>query len=49
LCAHSKILEGFETKGGVEKDGVYFVIKDKRAKEAETEVRKWLQKIKVLE
>ena len=49
LCAHSKILEGFETKGGVEKDGVYFVIKDKRAKEAETRVRKWLQKIKVLQ
>src|SRR5436190_7558292 len=49
LCAGSKILEGFETKGGVERDGVYFVIKDERAKEAEAEVKKWLQKIKVME
>ena len=29
-------------------DGVYFVIKDEKAKEAETEVKKWLQKIKVI-
>ena len=49
LCAGSKILEGFETKGGLERDGVYFVIKDERAKEAEAEVKKWLQKIKVME
>jgi flavodoxin len=49
LCPDSKVLEGFETKGGVERDGVYFVIKDEKAKEAETEVKKWLQKIKVIE
>jgi flavodoxin len=47
LCPNSKILEGFEIKGGVERDGVYFVIKGEKAKEAETEVKKWLQKIKV--
>jgi flavodoxin len=48
LCPDSKILEGFETKGGVERDGVYFVIKDEKAKEAEIEVKKWLQKIKLV-
>jgi flavodoxin len=48
LCADSKVLEGFEMKGGVERDGIYFVIKDEKAKEAETNVKKWLQKIKVL-
>jgi hypothetical protein len=42
-------LEGFETKGGVERDGIFFVIKDEKAKKAEMEVRKWLQKIKVME
>ena len=47
LCPNSKVLEGFEIKGGVERDGVYFVIKDEKAKEAETKVKKWLQKIKV--
>jgi len=45
LCRDSKVLEGFEKKGGIERDGVYLVIKDEKAKEAETEVKKWLQKI----
>ena len=48
LCPDSKVLEGFEIKGGVERDGVYFVIKDEKAEEAEAEVRRWLQKIKVV-
>lgn len=48
LCPDSKVLEGFEIKGGVERDGVYFVIKDEKAKEAETKVVRWLQKIKVV-
>jgi flavodoxin len=47
LCPNSKVLEGFEMKGGVERDGIYFVIKDEKRKEAETRVRQWLQKIKV--
>jgi len=49
LCPNSKILEGFEIKGGVERDGIKLAIKDEKAKEAETKVRKWLQKIKVVE
>ncbi len=48
LCPNSKILDGFEIKGGVERDGQYLVIKDENAKEAETKVRTWLQKIKVI-
>ncbi|HEX4850119.1 MAG TPA: flavodoxin, partial [Puia sp.] len=47
LCPKSNVLEGFEIKGGVERDGIYFVIKDKRAKEAEMKVKEWLQRIKV--
>lgn len=47
LCPDSKVLEGFEIKGGVERDGVYFVIKDENAKEAEIKVKRWVQKIKV--
>ncbi len=46
LCPNSKVLEGFSIKGGVERDGVYFVIKSEKAKEAESKVKKWLQKIK---
>ena len=48
LCPNSKLLEGFTTRGGVERDGQYLVIKDGKAKEAETNVKKWLQKIKVI-
>ena len=48
LCPDSTVLEGFEMKGGVERDGKYLVIKDEKAKEAETKVKKWLQKIKVI-
>ena len=48
LCPDSKVLEGFEIKGGIERDGVYFVMKDEKAQEAETKVKSWLQKIKVV-
>ena len=48
LCKNCNLLEGFSMKGGVERDGVYFVIKDEIAKEAETKVKQWLQKIKLI-
>ena len=48
LCPDSKVLEGFEMKGGVERDGIYLAIKDEKAKEAETKVKKWLQKIRIV-
>ena len=48
LCPDSKILEGFEIKGGIERDGKYLVIKGEKVKEAEAKVKKWLQKIKLM-
>jgi flavodoxin len=48
LCPNSSVLEGFSTKGGIERDGIYLAIKDEKRKEAEKEVREWLQKIKLL-
>jgi flavodoxin len=45
LCPGSKILEGFSIKGGVERDGILFVIKGEKEKQAQDEVRMWLQKI----
>lgn len=47
LCPNSTILEGFEIKGGMERDGVYLAIKDERKKEAEKNIKKWLEKIGV--
>jgi hypothetical protein len=49
LCPHSKVLEGFEIKGGVERDGQYLFIKDDKEKEAETKVKEWLRKIKFVD
>jgi flavodoxin len=46
LCPGSTIVEGFEIKGGVERDGEYLIIKDEKRKEAETKVKAWLKKIK---
>jgi len=48
LCPNSKVLEGFSIEGGIERDGVYFVIKGEKAKQPEKEIKKWLQKIKVI-
>jgi flavodoxin len=47
LCPNSKVLEGFSIEGGVERDGKYLVIKDEKAKEAETKVKSWLEKLKL--
>ena len=48
LCPDSKVLEGFEMKGGVKRDGIKLAIKDEKAIEAEAKIRKWLQKIKII-
>lgn len=48
LCLQSTVLEGFVTRGGVERDGQYLVIKEARAEEAQGEVENWLRKIKML-
>jgi flavodoxin len=48
LCANSKVTEGFSIKGGVERDGILFVMEGKKEKQARLEVETWLRKIKVL-
>jgi flavodoxin len=48
LSPNSRVLEGFTTKGGIERDGVLFVMKGEKEKQAQTEVKVWLQKIKLL-
>ncbi|HEY0656229.1 MAG TPA: flavodoxin, partial [Chryseosolibacter sp.] len=48
LCRGSKILDGYSMKGGVERDGILFVIEGEKEKQARSEVQKWLQKINVV-
>ena len=47
LCAKSRVLEGFSTKGGVERDGVLFVMEGEKAEQTRQNVREWLGKIGV--
>lgn len=48
LCPNSEVLEGFSTKGGVERDGILFVMEGEKEKEARLEIEKWLQKINII-
>lgn len=45
LCTESRILEGFSVKGGIEKDGILFVMEGEKEKEVQTQIKKWLKKI----
>jgi flavodoxin len=47
LCPQSKVLEGFSTRGGLERDGQLLMIKDEQARQTEDQVREWLQKLKI--
>lgn len=45
LCPKSKILEGFSIKGGIERDGILFVMEGEKEKQAKDEVKKWVKRI----
>ncbi|MBB2147472.1 flavodoxin [Pedobacter gandavensis] len=45
LCPNSKILEGFSTKGGKERDGILFVMEGNKEKQVQAELQSWLKKI----
>lgn len=45
LCPNSKVLEGFSTKGGVERDGILFVMEGDKEKQVQVEIQNWLKKI----
>jgi flavodoxin len=48
MAPKSTVLEGLSIEGGIEKEGVYFVMKGEKRVEADSAVKKWLEKIKVL-
>lgn len=45
LCPDSKVLEGFYTRGGIERDGIMYVMQGNNAVQVSNEVKKWLQRI----
>ena len=48
LAPKSKVLNAFETKGGVERDGIRFVMKGEKELQVKSEVKKWLQSINII-
>lgn len=48
LCPKSIVSEGFSTRGGVERDGILYVMEGEKEKEVQAEVRKWLGEINLL-
>ena len=48
LCPQSKVMQGFSTRGGLERDGQLLAIKDARAEEVRTEIDRWLRTIGML-
>lgn len=49
LCSECQILEGFSTKGGIERDGILFVMEGEREVEVRQEVRKWLERVGLIQ
>lgn len=45
LCPKSTILEGFEIKGGIERDGILFVMEGEKQQEVRVRLDAWLKKI----
>ncbi|MDO8966694.1 flavodoxin [Algoriphagus sp.] len=45
LCPNSTILEGYYTKGGIERDGVLYVMEGEKEKQVLEEIRVWLDKL----
>lgn len=48
LCPNSRVVEGLSIRGGVERDGILFVMEGEKEREARLEVEKWLRKINIL-
>lgn len=48
LCAKSSVLEGFSVKGGIERDGILFVMEGEKEKQVQVEIQNWLRKIKMV-
>ena len=48
LCPNSNVLEGYSTKGGIERDGILFVMQGDKEVEVQKEVQKWLREIELI-
>jgi Flavodoxins len=49
LCPKSEVLDGFTVKGGSERDGILFVMEGDKEVQVQSEVKKWLKKIGLID
>ncbi|MFV0592802.1 MAG: flavodoxin family protein, partial [Draconibacterium sp.] len=45
LCSNSSITEAFTVRGGIERDGILFVMEGEKATQVNEQVKSWLQRI----
>jgi flavodoxin len=48
LCPNSTVLDGYTIKGGIERDGILFVMEGTKERQAQAEIKTWLKKLKLL-
>lgn len=48
LCPKSNVVEGFSTKGGVERDGILFVMEGEKEKQVNIEIQNWLKELSLI-
>lgn len=49
LCPNSQVLDGFSAKGGIERDGILYVMEGDKEVQLRAAVRKWLDKIDLID
>jgi len=47
LCPNSTVLEGISIQGGIERDGILFVMQGEKEREAREKVKAWLERLKL--
>lgn len=48
LCPNSTVPDGFTTRGGIERDGILFMMEGEKEKQAQAEIQTWLKKLKII-
>lgn len=48
LSPESTVLKGYTTKGGIERDGIHFVMEGNKKTKVQAEIKKWLQELKLI-
>lgn len=48
LCPNSRVMEGFSTQGGIERDGIMFVMQGDKEVQVQAAIKTWLKEIGIV-